>query len=198
MPWTKKANSAGDPTLVSALPTSPVNGQVVYYQSSAASTGGNENGTAKSMADLGMTWCFRYNASSSSSYKWETIGWNAPIRHWQTGTHGGSWNYVTVIGNDITIPFNGDYYISGKAKCAGGGGWDTQFKACLSSSDSPLTGTDDAQVSQGSSLTAPWVTSGRANGLTKNSVIQLKIGSGGGNWSASMRELLVAPIRVSA
>lgn len=186
---------------VSSFPTTPVDGQEILYQASGTGTGtgGNENGTAKSMADLGMIWRFRYNASSSSAYKWETVGYNAPIRNWQTGTHTGLWNYVTVVGNDITIPFNGDYYVWFRAKTSSGGtGWDMQLKACLSSSNNPLTGVDQVETAQGNAdLDTPWVGSGRANGLTKNDVIQIKIGNGGGNWNVNYRELLISPIRIT-
>ena len=91
--------------LVTSLPTSPVDGQEVYYQSAA-------------MAADGVVWHLRYRASSSSAYKWEIIGQPPPLI-----SLFGSDNYVApaygsyfqpggaAVG--VTVPLAGDYDVTG-------------------------------------------------------------------------------------
>jgi len=66
---TRAAKAAA--TFVTTLPSSPIDGQEVFYQSTTAGTGG---GATNSMADVGAVWHLRYRAASSSSYKWEAVG----------------------------------------------------------------------------------------------------------------------------
>ena len=68
--------------LVSTLPSSPVNGQEVFYQSSASGTGG---GATNSMADVGAIWHLRYRSAAAGSYKWEAVG-ASPIIYSKAGT----------------------------------------------------------------------------------------------------------------
>ena len=56
---------AWSPTVVTALPGSPTDGQEVYLQTSA-------------MATAQLIWHLRYRAAASGSYKWEVLG-GAPI-----------------------------------------------------------------------------------------------------------------------
>ena len=87
------------PTFVSALPGSPVDGQVVYYQSAA-------------MATDGVVWALRYRSAAAGSYKWEFVGgsvWGLEVE----GT--GGYNSASPIdtgapvGPGRTPPLAGDY-----------------------------------------------------------------------------------------
>jgi len=99
--------------LVSTLPSSPVNGQEVFYQSSTAGTGG---GATNSMADVGAVWLLRYRAASSSSYKWEVVG-AAPISHASAGATSASvaastWSQISAtLDPRVTVPLAGEYYV---------------------------------------------------------------------------------------
>ena len=99
MPWARKASTG---SIVSTLPTSPVDGQIILYQASGA------------MAASGIIWQFRYNSSSSSTYKWEFVGGsdlsNAIDTNQSITTSG--WQNLATDGPSITIPLAGDYSIA--------------------------------------------------------------------------------------
>jgi hypothetical protein len=84
--------------VVAALPGSPVDGQVVYYQSSA-------------MATAGVVWAFKYRAGSASTYKWEFIGGRSLRNEVATDQSTGSTTYTDLATNgpDVTTPLAGDY-----------------------------------------------------------------------------------------
>ncbi len=95
--------------IVSALPGSPYDGQVVAYQSSG-------------MAADGTVWLLRYRAASSSSYKWEFIGGSpifASVTTFQSkvAAGGSTFGNLTTVGPDITLPLAGDYLMAGGAHC---------------------------------------------------------------------------------
>lgn len=87
------------PSLVSALPGSPIDGQEVYYQNTA-------------MGNAGIVWTFRYRAASASIHKWEFVG--GP--KWVAGPSG-SINFAKAeekaltVGPEITIPITGTYQV---------------------------------------------------------------------------------------
>jgi microcystin-dependent protein len=62
------------PQFVTTLPSSPIDGTEVYYQSTIAGTGG---GATNTMADVGAVWHLRYRSAASGSYKWEMVGGSA-------------------------------------------------------------------------------------------------------------------------
>ena len=66
---TRAAKAAA--TFVTTLPSSPIDGQEVFYQSTTAGTGG---GATATMESVGAVWHLRYRSASSSSYKWEAVG----------------------------------------------------------------------------------------------------------------------------
>lgn len=90
---------------VTSLPASPVDGDEVVYTAEATN---------------GIRWRFKYRAASASSYKWEFVG-GAPLRY--DGGYGwtwGSWvacNSIThqATGVSLTVPFAGDYDMTGSA-----------------------------------------------------------------------------------
>lgn len=90
---------APGPPLVSALPGSPVDGQEVYYQSTA-------------MATNGIVWQLRYRAASASIYKWEYVG-GTPLYH-DIPTNEAFNNVATPVdpatpGPTVTPALAGDY-----------------------------------------------------------------------------------------
>ena len=84
----------------SALPALPSDGQTILYQSAAMRTDG-------------VIWQFRYNAASTSAYKWEFIG-GPPWFSTMVGTEEGvgtaaTWVNLATDGPSITVPLAGDY-----------------------------------------------------------------------------------------
>jgi hypothetical protein len=88
--------------IVTSLPTSPVDGQVVDYLADATN---------------GVIWRFRYRAASSSAYKWELVGGTeleAVVKRSSAENVIGTSSYAasTTPGPSITLPLAGDYDIT--------------------------------------------------------------------------------------
>lgn len=84
------------PVAITSLPTSPVDGQEIDYVADAAN---------------GVRWRFRYNAGSSSTYKWEFVGGAALYNGVNALQATSSLTYtdLTTVGPQLTCPFAGDY-----------------------------------------------------------------------------------------
>lgn len=86
----------GPPT-VSTLPTSPIDGQEVYYQNAT-------------LAGMGRRWHLSYNASSAHASKWEYVGgrpWISAVQGTIAITPLSTYNAIT--GQQFTVPVNGVY-----------------------------------------------------------------------------------------
>jgi hypothetical protein len=88
-------------SLVSVLPSSPVDGQEVYFQNAA-------------MVTDGLIWHLRYRSAAPGSYKWEFIG-GSPLyvvrqQRESTGTSQ-AWADIVPPGPELTIPLAGDYMV---------------------------------------------------------------------------------------
>ena len=99
------------PKYVNALPSSPSNGDEIFYQDTTT----NVSGSSK-MSDLGVIWHLRYNSSSSSSYKWEFLGGGNISQFVTTSgtdtTNGTTYGGLTgVTTARITVPLSGEYTI---------------------------------------------------------------------------------------
>jgi hypothetical protein len=96
--WQTIPGGAPNPPLVSALPSSPIDGQEVYFAADAAN---------------GVIWHLRYRAASASAYKWEFLG-GAPLVHridTDEQLAAGTAAYVDAptVGPTLTTPLAGDY-----------------------------------------------------------------------------------------
>lgn len=80
---------------VTSLPSSPVDGQEVYYVVDSSNK---------------VIWHMRYNAGSGSSYKWESVGGSPYISNQGGGTVS-SGNPANLSGPSFTLPRAGDYEI---------------------------------------------------------------------------------------
>jgi hypothetical protein len=91
------------PSYGTTLPANPYDGQeAILVDSVTAPT---------------YQWRFRYNASSSSAYKWEFVG-GAPAQSWVAAQDtcsgaGGTWQNLATPGPMFTLPRGGDYWIDG-------------------------------------------------------------------------------------
>jgi microcystin-dependent protein len=98
------------PTFVTNLPSSPVDGQEIYYQADATN---------------GVIWHLRYRTGSASSYKWEFIGGSA-LSGQVIGTasnSGGSTTYASMPTSAVSkaVPLAGEY----AATWGAGAAWST-------------------------------------------------------------------------
>jgi len=89
-----------------SLPGSPVDGQQAIL--------------VDSTTNPSYVWVFRYNASSTSSYKWECVG-GAPARteiltSEPLSVTTGAWTNLTTPGPDVVVPRAGEYVADVRAK----------------------------------------------------------------------------------
>jgi microcystin-dependent protein len=87
------------PSVVTALPVVPYDGQEIYYLADATN---------------GVMWHLRYRAASASAYKWEYVG-GAPLHAAETATHNPVTNTAAADKNGgptLAIPLAGDYEIT--------------------------------------------------------------------------------------
>lgn len=88
------------PTHVTSLPSTPYDGQEVYYLADATN---------------GVIWHLRYRAGASGSYKWEFVGGPDLSNEVQTDCTTSSTSFTTpntgTHGPNLTIPLNGDYLV---------------------------------------------------------------------------------------
>ena len=95
----KLATGATSATYVTTLPSSPVDGQEVYYQADGTN---------------GVIWHLRYRSGSASTYKWEYVGGTA-LSSEVPASEGipasGSYGNLATVGPSVTVPLAGDYDI---------------------------------------------------------------------------------------
>ena len=88
------------PALVSVLPTTNLSeGLEIYFQTAA-------------MAVDGAVWHLRYNAASSSPYKWEFVGGSSLyslVGADQQQVTLSTWGELATVGPDVVLPLAGDY-----------------------------------------------------------------------------------------
>lgn len=99
----KLAKGATSATYVTSLPSSPVDGQEIYYAADATN---------------GVIWHLRYRAASSSSYKWEFVG-GSPIERTAAGqnlpNNTSEWIDATTVGPKYDVALAGDYLVHAQA-----------------------------------------------------------------------------------
>lgn len=103
------------PTRVTSLPSSPYDGQEVYYVADAAN---------------GILWHLRYNASSSSAYKWEFVGGSELRTSSSTSVALNSAPFIELTPLiSIILPLAGDYQlgVEGTGTRIGAGAADFQI-----------------------------------------------------------------------
>lgn len=88
-------------TKVSTLPSSPIDGQEVYYQNAA-------------MATAGVVWRLRYNSASANANKWESVGGTPLLVEIATSesTSSLSATDLATVGPSVTAPLAGVYQLA--------------------------------------------------------------------------------------
>jgi hypothetical protein len=175
----------GLPPRVTTLPSSPSDGQEVYYVASAAN---------------GVLWHLKYNAASASAYKWEFVG----------GSRWGSQDSTVVALNNasmielspnisITLPLAGDYElgVEGTGTRIGSGAADFQCQPSITAA--VLTPWGNPARFLGTGLGAPNDTiTIKREGVAQNLVANSRIAWFGlaGNLNIYHRKITAVPVRV--
>jgi len=178
---------ASPPTYATTLPASPVDGQEAIL--------------VDSVTNPTYQWRFRWNAGSSSAYKWEFVGGSPASNEITTAetlaTTGGYADLATV-GPRIFVPRAGDYdVIAGCSyyhSLANQGAIVAVINMRTSAGAGQSTYASASQAAQG---TTGGVPSGRGNGLAANDELRLRYYLNAATGTFAFRWLKVTPIRVS-
>ena len=186
------------PTFVTALPTGS-DGQEVYYQSTAAGTGG---GASDSMSTVGAVWHLRFRSTASggnATYPWEFVGGAAlyaVVLTDQALSAGTGWQNLATAGPIITAPLKGTYRWQAQSQS-----YDTttaQSTIGVSVNDAaPATLADEASTSGqtiGKAQEVPLVGEGLVS--TAGHTVKLKYIRTSGTTNFRRRRLQIIPIRV--
>jgi hypothetical protein len=174
--WADIATSYG-----TSLPGSPSDGQEAILVDSTS------NPTYQ--------WRFRYNAGSSSSYKWEFVGGAPKVVTNDTDETTTSASYVDFTNNvQFTIPLAGDWLIHFGATTVSPGTFLTNVSPFIGA-----TATDADSIIAGAGSQPRFASDSRLlrkTGLAAASVVKLQWKTGGGTPTSYDRFLAIQPIRV--
>ena len=178
---------------------------------SSGPPGGVGNGgiwIATNVDPNGAVWQFRYNANSSSAYKWEFIGGGRPQGTGAGPANVGSlsqvgstgWWYAPGVG--ITVARAGDYqaWLTGTASSNGVSVGDAQAAIADVSVASPITmfqlSRQDFVVASGGSF-VPFATQGNLTGITAGHQVNAVWSGSSVTFNVQNVTLQLAPIRIS-
>lgn len=171
--------------VVNALPGSPVDGQVCYYQDAG-------------MATAGLVWTFRYRTASASSYKWESVGGPPLVNTVATNENTGSGSPVDLatVGPSLTIPLAGEYDFGFGAFASGS--LATYYYAVLKFGAATADIAVDAIQFWGD---AGANTEHRHREIRRtiaaaSTVVKMQYAVGSGTGAYAQRQLIAAPVRV--
>lgn len=167
-----------------SLPASPVDGQEAIL--------------VDSTTNPSYQWRFRYNASSTSSYKWEFVGGNPAVVSVDTDQSTSSTTYaaLTTAGPSFTLPRAGDYQVTISCEA-----YNTATATTVRMSyDIGATGAVNGDaVIVAIPVAGNSVASYRTQNKTGLSAVALtaKYNTAGGTSNFRNRTLIVTPVRVS-
>lgn len=170
--------------LVTSLPASPFNGQIVDYLADATN---------------GIVWRLRYRSASASAYKWECIG-GRPLF---TGTTGqfdtpsaGSW---ATTGTQLVLPaLAGDWDVEATGEIynnTNGGQADLGISVNASTPAAASTGTHQEPTGANSNIETITIAN-RITGLAASPTLSLRTFASTGIARIARRTLAVIPARV--
>jgi hypothetical protein len=165
-----------------SLPASPVNGQLYVL--------------VDSLTNPSYQWHFRYNAQSTSAYKWEFIGGAPAYARVDTSEATSSASYVALAtaGPSVTVPRAGDYMVTVGNRTQAGAG-----SVAFHSFDVGATAANDldAAASHGNAALSNGIKTSRKNGVAASAAIVSKYKTTGPASTFLERWLEVLPVRVS-
>jgi microcystin-dependent protein len=168
------------PPLVTSLPSSPADGQIVYYLADAT---------------LGLIWPLRYRAASASPYKWEAAG-DCPPLYAESATLFTTASTTSVdTGNQVTVPLAGDYWLSHGTGMLDNTGTGYAVTSIFTSAGDEKLSVTCYCVSGGDAYPA-WQ-EGRVNALTAGSLVKNRLKAmtaGTARWNGG--RVAARPLRV--
>lgn len=168
---------------VTSLPSSPTDGQVIDYVADATN---------------GVIWRFRYNADSSSAYKWEFVGGASLFQLVATSQSTSSTSYtdLTTVGPTVTAPLAGDYDVEigafGRTNSAGATARMSYSVGGAAATDADSIRFDTAAANNG--LVSSKLE--RKTGLSAATALKAKYMTGAGTALFLDRWMRVLPVRV--
>lgn len=172
--------------LYTSLPASPVDGQIIDYQADAAN---------------GIVWRLRYNAASSSPYKWEFVSGSALYAKNESiaamGGTGSSYSEPSgSSGPDITCPLAGDYDVNfGACVQHASTMINISFGICLGVTAQASLVAPTATLAGGGAWNPTW-TQDRITVVSPGTVLRMRYQYSSIAWSVGYRRMSVQPLRV--
>ena len=172
------------PPLVDALPASPADGQELYFQRGA-------------MAAAGVVWHLRYNAASSSPFKWEVLSGTPLLSEVAASETTTSTSYadLATVGPAITAPITGDYVMAFGAGLGSSTGVTVRASVAFSAAQAVnadniliLTGVAGAAGQSSRTLAPKTVVGGQP--------VKLVYDTDGGTATIQKRWLSLMPVRI--
>jgi hypothetical protein len=179
---------AAGPSYGTSLPSSPSDGEEAIL--------------VNSVTNPAFAWCFRYNAGSTSAYKWDFIGgswWTAYVDADEMVSNPNTWVDFATVGPAITVPRSGEYKFAASATMyndyAGGG--IVQIGVTIGAG-TPSAGffIQASQPNQGNQSRLAFGPGPRIVAAASDS-IRLRYASTNYNEHAMQRHLALVPVRVS-
>jgi hypothetical protein len=151
-------------------------------------------------ATNGVTWAFRYNAGSASSYKWEFVGGSdlvATITGNESTTTVTTWVDLGTIGPRVVVPRAGDYdFIAGTQASHSLSAGGIQFGLAIGAT-TPSFSTSITNPGANYATAMPVLT-GLFSGLSASAEVRMRYYNfNAGTCGFSQRWLRVRPVRVS-
>jgi hypothetical protein len=176
------AGAAAGVSYGTTLPVAPVDGQEAIL--------------VDNVANPSYQWRFRFNAGSSSPYKWEFIGGSdalVQVATDQTTATNNAWVNLATVGPDFIVPRAGDWAVFMQANAYGVA---TSMYIGVAVGDTTPVASTSFLASASLSASVP-AGRGVLTGVAAASALRMRyfmVAAGTGHWSARM--LFVRPVRV--
>ena len=180
----------GTSTLVTSLPGSPVDGQIIDYVADSTN---------------GVVWRFRYRAASASAYKWEFIGGPANYSYVGPNDYNGTRQTTTsitfgdlsTVGPSFVTPFAGDWDCTYNAE-AETTATSTNLRIWVTGDGTPSWNTADSQFFSAAQLNGTHANTVRRTSVSSGSTIKVQYAVSNSGTTAYFwnRRLYVTPVRI--
>jgi len=181
-PWPPSPSA---PTYSTTLPSNPVDGQEAVL--------------VDSVTNPSYTWRFRYNAGSSSAYKWEFIGGIPAVASVATDESSGTtgaWIDLATVGPQFAVPRAGDYFVTGSAVMYSTVQTILQL-GITKNAGSPIFPAYTQAIVAAGYWANPTITGAVITAFAASDNARMRYQANASTWHAWYRELTALPVRVS-